>query len=98
MRLTNQEIRDIKESFHRVFGTGKIYLFGSRVDDSSKGGDIDLFIELDITPTVKETLDKISKFKISLYDKIGEQKIDVIVSKDKTRPIEKEALSKGVLL
>jgi predicted nucleotidyltransferase len=49
MRLTNQEIRDIKESFHRVFGTGKIYLFGSRVDDSSKGGDIDLFIELDTT-------------------------------------------------
>jgi predicted nucleotidyltransferase len=87
MRLTNQEIRSIKESFHQVFGTGKIYLFNSRVDDSSKGGDIDLFIELDTTPTVKETLDK-----------IGEQKIDVIVSKDKTRPIEKEALSKGVLL
>jgi predicted nucleotidyltransferase len=98
MRLTNQEIRSIKESFHQVFGTGKIYLFGSRVDDSSKGGDIDLFIELDITPTVKETLDKISKFKICLYDKIGEQKIDVIVSKDKTRLIEQEALKKGILL
>ena len=98
MRLTNHEIISIKESFHQVFGSGKIYLFGSRVDDSLKGGDIDLFIELDITPTVKETLDKISKFKINLYDKIGEQKIDLIISKDKTRLIEKEALSKGVLL
>jgi len=98
MRLTNQEITSIKESFHQVFGTGKIYLFGSRVDDNLKGGDIDLFIELDITLTVKETLDKISKFKISLYDKIGEQKIDVIISKDKTRLIEQEALKRGILL
>jgi predicted nucleotidyltransferase len=98
MRLTNQEIKSIKESFHQVFDCGKIYLFGSRVDDSLKGGDIDLFIELDIILTVKEVLDKISKFKISLYDKIGEQKIDVIISKDKTRLIETEALKKGILL
>jgi predicted nucleotidyltransferase len=98
MRLTNQEIKSIKESFHQVFDTGKIYLFGSRIDDSLKGGDIDLFIELDIVLTVKEVLDKTNKFKISLYDKIGEQKIDVIISKDKTRLIEREALGKGVLL
>ena len=98
MRLTNYEITSIKESFHQVFGDGEIYLFGSRVDDALKGGDIDLFIELDMILTVKEVLDKINKFKISLYDKIGEQKIDVIVSKDKTRPIEKEALNKGILL
>jgi predicted nucleotidyltransferase len=45
MRLTNQEIKSIKESFHQVFDCGKIYLFGSRVDDSLKGGDIDLFID-----------------------------------------------------
>ena len=98
MRLTNYEITSIKETFHEVFNDGQIYLFGSRVDDRLKGGDIDLFIELDKILTTKEILDKKSKFKIKLYDKIGEQKIDVIISKDKSRLIEQEALNKGILL
>jgi predicted nucleotidyltransferase len=98
MRLTNYEITSIKESFHQVFGDGEIYLFGSRVDDNKKGGDIDLFIKLDILLTTKETSNKISEFKIKLYDKIGEQKIDVVVSKDTKRLIEQEALNKGILL
>ena len=98
MRLTNYEITSIKEIFHQLFNDGKIYLFGSRVDERLKGGDIDLFIELDKTVTTKDMLDKISKFKIKLYDKIGEQKIDVIISKDKSRLIEQEALNKGILL
>ena len=38
------------------------------------------------------------KYKINLYNKIGEQKIDVIISKDKTRLVEQEALNKGILL
>ena len=98
MRLANYEIISIKESFYQVFHNGNIYLFGSRIDDNLKGGDIDLFIELDTILTVKEILDKISQFKINLYDKIGEQKIDVIISKDKTRLVEQEALNKGILL
>ena len=88
MRLTRYEVTSIKESFHQVFGDGEIYLFGSRVDDKSKGGDIDLFIELDTVYKVKESLDKTNEFKIKLYDKIGEQKIDVVISKDKSRLIE----------
>jgi hypothetical protein len=59
---------------------------------------IDLFVKLDIILPTKEILDKISQFKINLYDKIGEQKIDVIISKDKTRLVEQEALNKGILL
>jgi predicted nucleotidyltransferase len=98
MRLTNYEIISIKEAFHQVFGDGKIYLFGSRVDDTLKGGDIDLFIKLDTVLTTKEMSNKISELKIKLYDKIGEQKIDVIISKDTKRLIEQEALSKGILL
>jgi predicted nucleotidyltransferase len=98
MRLTNYEIISIKESFHQVFYDGNIYLFGSRVDDSLKGGDIDLFIELNTTFAIKEMLDKIGEFKINLYNKIGELKIDVIISKNKTRLIEQEALNKGILL
>jgi hypothetical protein len=40
MRLTHKEIESIKQVFLEIFGSGKIYLFGSRVDDTLKGGDI----------------------------------------------------------
>jgi len=43
-RLHNILIRAIKESF----GDVSVYLFGSRVDDSKKGGDIDLAINVTI--------------------------------------------------
>ncbi|MEA2018665.1 MAG: nucleotidyltransferase domain-containing protein, partial [Campylobacterota bacterium] len=47
MRLTHKEIKAITSSFKEIFKSGKIYLFGSRVDDSKKGGDIDLYIQSD---------------------------------------------------
>ena len=36
----------IKKYFNLFFHDGDIYLFGSRVDDSKKGGDIDLYFVL----------------------------------------------------
>ena len=98
MRLTKDEITAIKQTFLNIFKSGDIYLFGSRVDDSKRGGDIDLFIDLDYPLSVRERLDKKSKFKIMLYDLIGEQKIDVIISKDKSRSIEQEAIKTGIKL
>jgi len=98
MRLTEYEINSIKKAFKETFESGDIYLFGSRVDDTKRGGDIDLFIDLTYKLDTKELLNKKSKFKLALYDTIGEQKIDVVISKDKNRSIEKEALKTGVLL
>jgi len=95
MRLNTIEIATIKYAFAKVFGTGTIYLFGSRVDDEQKGGDIDLYL----VPDDKNNLyQKKIKFLVNVELAIGEQKIDVVFAEDPERHIEKEARNKGVKL
>jgi len=95
MRLTEFEIKSIIESFWKYFKIGDIYLFGSRVDNTQKGGDIDLYID---TQDSDDLFEKKLQMIRDIKAKIGEQKIDVIISRDKTRDIEKEAIIKGVKL
>ena len=46
MRLTKEEKQKINNQVKQIFGeSSRTYLFGSRVSDDKKGGDIDLFIE-----------------------------------------------------
>ena len=46
MRLTSEQIKAIKDTTYSVLGEGsRVILFGSRVDDAKKGGDIDLLFE-----------------------------------------------------
>ena len=46
MRLTDFEANTIKQSACEVFGAKtQVFLFGSRTDDTKKGGDIDLYIK-----------------------------------------------------
>lgn len=96
MRLTQHEQASILKAFYSVFGEGKIYLFGSRVDDTKRGGDIDLYL------CPKDDSDTMFQKKISFLVKvqtlIGEQKIDVVMAKDENRLIEKVALKEGILL
>jgi len=99
MRLTPKEIKAIKDSFFTIFSNkGSIYLFGSRVDDTKRGGDIDLYINLEERLSYSATFNKKIDFLVELKDKIGEQKIDVLISKDKNRSIEQEALKYGIKL
>ena len=45
MRLTDVQIAAIREATAEVFGPeAQVWLFGSRVEDSKRGGDIDLLI------------------------------------------------------
>ena len=94
MRLSQSELHNILAIKNEVFGTEtKIYLFGSRVDDSQKGGDIDLFIDY----TAADKSEKKILFLTSLESQIGEQKIDVVFSSGHNRLIETEA-KKGIEL
>ena len=96
MRLTQNEVTLIKKAFYETFESGKIYLFGSRVDDMKRGGDIDLYL----VPEIRfedERKRKIS-FLIKLDEYLGEQKIDAIMAKDKSRLIEQVAIRDGIQL
>lgn len=48
MRLEPREVEVIRAAVREVFGRGAtVRLFGSRVRDDLRGGDIDLFVEVD---------------------------------------------------
>jgi predicted nucleotidyltransferase len=95
VRLTIKEQRAIKAIFNEVFGSGSIYLFGSRVDDAARGGDIDLYL----VPSDKTTqYNKKITFLVKLKQEIGEQKIDLVFQDDSSRLIEQEAKINGVQL
>lgn len=84
MRISKQEIESIKELAVNIFGKEtKVLLFGSRIADNKRGGDIDLFV----TNNKKENLTLAAKVKflVELKLLIGEQKIDVILDTESTR-------------
>ena len=90
MRLSLLEIEAIIKLKNKYFSNNdRIYLFGSRVDDDKKGGDIDLFI--DLADKDLEYYDKKQKFIAELQEYLGEQKIDIIISQDNNRLVEMEA-------
>jgi predicted nucleotidyltransferase len=80
-------VDQIKKSFSEIFHDGSIYLFGSRVDDNLKGGDIDLYIE---TEDKRDLFEKKIKFLARLKRSIGEQRIDVVFNEDESRLVERE--------
>ena len=93
MRLSEFEIDAIKKSIYHLDPEAEIFLFGSRADDSKKGGDIDLLIlSSSLTPS-----DKI-KIKAFLFKVLEEQKIDITIAADTKKPFVRLALKNGVAL
>lgn len=79
MRLSDSERRAIREVVARRLGPGaKGMLFGSRVDDARRGGDIDLLIE--VPRGVEEPLAESVHLEVDLMRVLGERKIDVLLS------------------
>lgn len=93
MRLTNLEIQAIEKAIYSLDHDAAIYLFGSRVDDRQKGGDIDLVV---LSKNLRYS-DKI-KIKKKIFEDIDEQKIDLIIARDDADPFVRLALEQGVRL
>jgi predicted nucleotidyltransferase len=101
MRLTQQEIQIIKSSVHEVMGEdANVWLFGSRVDNNKRGGDIDLLVEVDL-PEPRVRILKKSQLWAKLQSQLGEQRIDIILAETKfgkPKLIEQVAREMGIRL
>lgn len=99
IRLSEETLKFIKDTAVEIFGENtEVILFGSRVDPTKKGGDIDLMIKTDLD--FDRWQEKKIKFLFKLWDKLGEQKIDIIYYNPSygTKPIHEVALKEGVKL
>lgn len=74
MRLKPEIKTFIKENTLKLFPDGEIYLFGSRVNEYERGGDIDILILSD----KKIDKRKIRLFRLNFFKKFGWQKLDLI--------------------
>lgn len=99
MRLSSEQCNAIRDEAHRIFGDdAEVRLFGSRVDDRMRGGDIDLHIEATGTPG--ELLDRELRLRARLARRLGERRIDVVVHGrgQDLRSIDRHARDTGVRL
>ena len=89
MRLSKKEIQVILRVAKEIYGEGvEIYLFGSRINDEKKGGDIDLLVRG--SSERKGVLARLKYF-------LGDQKIDIIGDHEDS-PVAREALMTGIRL
>lgn len=93
MRLEPEQREAIVTTIRSYDPESAVYLFGSRVDDGARGGDIDLLV---ISRRI--TREQLIDVKLDLYDRLGEQKIDLLVTDAPRTAFERLAKSEGVAL
>jgi len=93
MRLDLPEQVAIHDAIYQADAEAEVYLFGSRTDDTARGGDIDLLV-------LSKRIGLMQKLEIlaQLHKKLGDRKIDLAVFSDANRPFAKIALEKGIRL
>jgi hypothetical protein len=81
MRLSRKEVLAITSAFTKLFPESEfeLYLFGSRTDDTKKGGDIDLLVVVsDLEKS--QFADAKSQLKNEMFKSMDEQRIDITVA------------------
>lgn len=85
MRLTSQEQRDIAQAARAVLPAGsRVSLFGSRVNDALRGGDIDLLVESGRATSAEQQVQLRTHLAARLYRLIGERRIDILFTSPDT--------------
>lgn len=95
MRLEKEKVDFFKAEISKYLSSFKLYLFGSRVDDTKKGGDIDILILSDFPLSNQDK----RSIKIAFYNRFGEQKLDLVYFRfDDPAPFKELALMEGIEL
>lgn len=74
MRVPEEQLQFLKQAILSRVKNARVYLFGSRVDDNKKGGDIDILILSEQKLSLKDK----THIRYSFYEKYGEQKLDLV--------------------
>lgn len=99
MHLTPEQIQAIKQSACAVLGAdARVILFGSRVHDERRGGDIDLLFETD--QMVARRAETLNALYVALIRRLGDRKLDILLRDPATpdAPVLHLARATGVLL
>ena len=99
MRLTIEQQNQIKQTVTAmVDGPVEIYVFGSRVDDARRGGDIDIMVKTPVE--VAEPAMLMARISARLHILFGGIKVDVLLHAPSLliQPIHRVALREGVKL
>lgn len=99
MRLTDYQAQSIHETAEQMFGANaRVYLFGSRVDDTQRGGDIDLLVEVD--HVIENRPSAAARFAAKLQRRLGDRRIDVLIvdPQSERQPIHTIARNTGIAL
>jgi predicted nucleotidyltransferase len=88
MRLSKRVVEILQNNITKSFGNVNIYLFGSRTDDTKKGGDIDLAIDANIS---KQEFRKKKSLFLALLMRIDfDYKVDIVNFNTKDELLYKE--------
>lgn len=99
MRLTDRQIQAIRQLTLHVAGErARVRVFGSRIDDNARGGDVDLMLEVD-DPVDNPAL-MVAQLSARISRLMQGRKVDVLLSAPNLRrlPIHDIALKEGELL
>lgn len=96
MRLKPNEIVILKSNILKYIEDAKIILFGSRVDDTKKGGDIDIFIETKQQVSLKQQIKILTDLQMCGITR----KVDIIIKTPTTKdqPIFHTIYDNGIVL
>ena len=98
MRLQATEITAIREAVRIVFGeNATVRLFGSRLDDRARGGDLDLLIEVE---PGQATLQAEMALRERIEPAVEDLRVDILLRErgKPPSPIERIALRDGIVL
>ena len=99
MRLTATQAKTIRDMAHDLFGDAvRVILFGSRLDDTAHGGDVDLMLE--IPEPVEHPALMAARMAARVSRAMRGRKVDVLLSAPNLRrlPIHEIASREGQLL